>query len=77
MLHRTRFIRKDEKFHENYTKNEAVVIYSSGTTGKSKGVVLSNFVINTNADSIMDYIKPIIEDCFYTVKTISHLRRQG
>ena len=61
-----------EKFHENYSRNEAVVIYSSGSTGKSKGIILSHFAINTNADAIIDYIKPIAEDCIYIVKTLSH-----
>lgn len=61
-----------DKFQENYIKNEAVVIYSSGTTGRSKGVILSHYAINTNADAIIDYIRPTKEDCFYIVKTISH-----
>lgn len=61
-----------DKFQENYSKNEAVVIYSSGTTGRSKGVILSHYAINTNADAIIDYIRPTKEDCFYIVKTISH-----
>lgn len=60
------------KFQENYSKNEAVVIYSSGTTGKSKGVILSHFAINTNADAIIDYMKPTENDCISIVKTISH-----
>ena len=45
-----------EKFRDNYGRNEAVVIYSSGTTGKSKGIILSHFAINTNADAIIDYM---------------------
>ena len=60
------------KFAENYSKKEAVIIYSSGTTGKSKGVILTHYAINTNADAIIDYIKPDNTDCFYMVKTISH-----
>ena len=47
-----------DKFQANYRKSEAVVIYSSGTTGKSKGIVLSHYAINTNADAIIDYMKP-------------------
>lgn len=61
-----------EKFHENYSINEAVVIYSSGTTGKSKGIILSHFAINTNADAIIDYMKPTAEACIYIAKTLSH-----
>lgn len=62
-----------EKFHENCSRNEAVIIYSSGTTGKSKGVILSHYAINTNADAIMEYMKLSRDDCIYMVKTISHL----
>ena len=61
-----------EKYHENYSRNEAVVIYSSGTTGKSKGIILSHFAINTNADAIIGYMKPTAEDCIYIAKTLSH-----
>lgn len=61
-----------EKFHDNYSRNEAVVIYSSGTTGKSKGIILSHYAINTNADSIIDYMEPTKDDCIFIVKTISH-----
>lgn len=61
-----------EKFHENYSRSEAAVIYSSGTTGKSKGIILSHFAINTNADAIIDYMKPTSEDCIYIAKTLSH-----
>lgn len=61
-----------EKFQENYIKNEAVVIYSSGTTGKSKGIILSHYAINTNADAIIDYMKPTAKDRIYIAKTLSH-----
>ena len=61
-----------DKFRENYSKEEAVVIYSSGTTGKSKGIILSHFAINMNADAIIDYMKPTSDDCIYICKTLSH-----
>lgn len=61
-----------DKFNPNYSSNEAIVLYSSGTTGKSKGIVLSHFAINTNADAIIDYMKPSATDCIYIAKTLSH-----
>lgn len=61
-----------DKFKPNYSKNEAVVLYSSGTTGKSKGIILSHYAINTNANDIIDYMKPTTTDCIYIAKTLSH-----
>lgn len=60
------------QFHANYSRNEAVIIYSSGTTGKAKGIVLSHYAINTNADSIIDYMVPQKNDCIYIIKSLSH-----
>ena len=59
-------------FQPNYSKEEAVVVYSSGTTGKSKGIILSHYAIQTNADSIIEYLKPTVMDCVDIVKTLSH-----
>lgn len=61
-----------DKFIPNYSNNEAIVLYSSGTTGKSKGIILSYFAINTNADAIIDYMKLSVTDCIYIAKTLSH-----
>lgn len=62
-----------DEFHPNYSHHEAVIIYSSGTTGKSKGIILSHFAINTNADAIIDYMNPLAQtDCIYTVRLLSH-----
>lgn len=60
------------QFKDNYSYDEAVVIYSSSTTGKSKGIILSHFAINTNADAIIDYMHPTGNDCIYIAKTLSH-----
>lgn len=60
------------KFHSNYSHNEAVVIYSSGTTGSSKGIILSHYAINTNADAIINYMLPDEKDCIYIIKSITH-----
>lgn len=62
-----------EKFRNNYSNDEAIIIYSSGTTGESKGVILSHYAISINADSIANYMKLTSSDCLYMVKTISHL----
>ena len=61
-----------EKFVENYSTEEAVVIFSSGTTGKSKGVMLSHFAIQTNADFIYDYMRLSSSDCLYITKALTH-----
>lgn len=60
------------KFKPNYTTNEAIVLYSSGTTGQSKGIILSHFAINTNADAIIEYMNPTVDDCIYIAKTLAH-----
>ncbi len=61
-----------DKYAENYSHEEAVVIYSSGTTGRAKGIVLSHFAITTNAEAIIDYMKPRKNDCLYIIKTLVH-----
>lgn len=61
-----------DRFQENYSNDEAVVIFSSGTTGKSKGIILSHFAINTNADAVIDYMQPDDIDRMYIVKNITH-----
>jgi acyl-coenzyme A synthetase/AMP-(fatty) acid ligase len=61
-----------DKFKESYSRDEAIVIYSSGTTGKSKGVILTHYAINSNADAIIGYMFPAYGDCIYISKTISH-----
>lgn len=61
-----------DKYRDNYLNNEAVVIYSSGTTGTTKGIILSHYAIQTNADAIIDYMSPTAEDCLYIAKVMSH-----
>jgi len=41
-------------FTPNYSNNPAVVIFSSGTTGNYKGIMMSHNAINLNADMIIE-----------------------
>lgn len=59
-------------YKPRYDESEAIVIYSSGTAGKHKGVSLSHRAINNNADSIIDYMKPSSEDTLYLNKKMTH-----
>lgn len=61
-----------DKYRDNYSDNEAVVIYSSGTTGMAKGIILSHYAIQMNADAIIDYMNPVPDDCLYIAKVMSH-----
>ena len=61
-----------DKYKVNYSKDEAVIIYSSGTTGKSKGIILSHFAITSNADAIINYMNLCCCDCMYITKALSH-----
>lgn len=42
-------------FKDRYTQDDAIVVYSSGTTGKSKGIILSHYAINTNVRTRFNY----------------------
>ena len=61
-----------DEFTERYDEDEAVVIFSSGTTGLNKGISLSHRAINNNADSIIQYMQPKATDCLYLNKKITH-----
>lgn len=62
-----------DKFHNKYRNEEAVVLYSSGTTGNSKGVILSHYAINTNADAIYKYMDISYPESFAIIKSLCHV----
>ena len=62
-----------DEFMPNYSEDEAVIIYSSGTTGRAKGVILSHRAINTNADAINDYMQLGERDTIYIARALSHI----
>lgn len=59
-------------YKTNYTDDEAVVIFSSGTTGISKGIILTHKAININADAIIEYMGINKNDTLYIAKPFSH-----
>lgn len=60
------------KYMNNMSKNEAVVLYSSGTTGMMKGVILTHYALSCNADAIIEYMDLQRSDCIYIVKSLTH-----
>ncbi|MBO5110556.1 MAG: long-chain fatty acid--CoA ligase [Clostridia bacterium] len=61
-----------EQFTPRYTEDDAIVIFSSGTTGDAKGILLSHRAINCNADAIADYMKLTKLDRLCSVKSFTH-----
>ncbi len=51
----------------------ATVVYTSGTTGKPKGVMLSHQNILWNADSALDHIDAYTDDTFLSFLPLSHM----
>jgi len=61
-----------ELFPKVYWERDALILFSSGTTGAVKGVILSYFSIQKNAEMIIDYLNPNAEDKLYIVKSLAH-----
>lgn len=61
-----------DKYKVNYSKDEAIILYSSGTTGHSKGIILSHYSITTNCDMVQEYMNLNNQDRIFIVKPFSH-----
>lgn len=60
------------QYHTDYSEKEALILFSSGTTGNAKGIVLSRKAIEKNADAIINYMQLKEDDVFYILKTLAH-----
>lgn len=61
------------QYRANQYWGEAVVLFSSGSTGKAKGVVLTHQAIDTNANAIVDYMNLKRADRLLIVKSLTHV----
>lgn len=59
-------------FFEKHWNHEALILFSSGTTGKSKGIILSYFNIQRNAEMVIDYMRPTADDKILIIKSLAH-----
>ncbi|NVM03293.1 MAG: AMP-binding protein [Candidatus Helarchaeota archaeon] len=65
--------KKEIKFPEIDEKKEtAVIVFTSGSTGVPKGVMVSHHNVNYNADSIIEYLKLTEKDRFMEVLPFSY-----
>ena len=68
----TSFYNEFAKIFDNYSDDDAVIFFSSGTTGKAKGIRLSFGAINRNVDSIIEYMQLQFDDTIFISKALSH-----
>ncbi len=50
----------------------ATIVYTSGTTGKPKGVMLTHHNVISDVKAVMDYIAPTADDVFLSFLPLSH-----
>lgn len=61
-----------KKYKVNFSEEEALIIFSSGTTFKEKGIVLSHKAITQNAIDIIKAMGICQKDTLLIIKKISH-----
>lgn len=60
-----------DEFHFNNSNDEAVILFSSGTTSVSKGIVLTYASINKNSELVASYMD-LDNSVFCIVKSLAH-----
>lgn len=50
----------------------AAIVYTSGTTGKPKGVMLTHRNVVSDVKAVMDFIAPTVDDVFLSFLPLSH-----
>lgn len=55
-----------------FSDREALILFSSGTTGQAKGTILTFGGIQKNAEMIIDYMKPSADDKIFIIKSLAH-----
>ena len=66
------FFQESDEMCRN-TNETAFIMFSSGTSGKANGVMLSHTGILNNANAIIEYMNPTVSDSFYIAKTMVHI----
>ena len=66
------FYKRHKTIFTNQSKDDALIFFSSGTTGKAKGIRLSFAAISHNVDAIIDYMRPSTNDTILISKTLTH-----
>lgn len=61
-----------DRFNFNQSEEEALILFSSGTTGKSKGIIMSHRAINENIDGIANAIEINKDDVLLVFKALAH-----
>lgn len=63
---------KYKMISNNNSQDDALIFFSSGTTGKAKGIRLSFSAINYNVDAIIEYMHPTNNDTILVTKSLAH-----
>lgn len=58
---------------EDVETDEAFILFSSGTTGVAKGIILTHAAVIQNISSIIAYMHPTPKDTFYITRTMVYV----